>query len=390
MRRILPVTIAALMLVAIGLGAPAAASGGEQDQPVCPTTTSGSASCGSVVMSTAAGVPLGSATPSRGYSAAQLRQAYGGGNGRATIAIVSAYAHPHPEADLAAYRAAMGMAPLAPGQFTQVAADGETLPPSDMRWGFEEMNDLEMATALCPSCRLVYVAAASPSWADLSDAVRTAAEFADVISNSYGSPEFPGEQRYTAWDDAARAGIAVTVAAGDFGYGTWFPAASRNVTAVGGTTLQLDAAGNRIAESAWAATGSGCSQFIRKPSWQHDAGCPRRTVADIAAVADPATGVAVYDSFVNNPAAPWFEFGGTSVSAPIVAGVYGAQWQSHGQDGRPVVARLYSDAAHLFDVTSGSNGTCDPAYLCTAGVGYDGPSGNGAPMPARVDGGRQH
>ena len=369
------IAIASTALASNAMLLPAQAAGGERPTHVCASPNPDEAACGALVVSTLAGTPLASASPTRGFTASQLHHVYSAGDGSATIAVVGAYAHPDAAGDLAAYRAAMGLAPLAPGQFTQIVPAGLA---ASVGWGREEMLDLEMATAVCPSCRLVYVASVSPSFADLSDAVRTAAQHATVISNSYGAPEFPGEQRYHAWDDAARQGIAVTVSAGDTGYGVMFPAASRLVTAVGGTTLQLDAAGNRVSETAWAGTGSGCSAYIRKPAWQQDSGCSKRTVADVAAVADPATGVAVYDSFGSAAGLNWYMFAGTSVSAPIVAGVYGSMHLDN--DGTPVVARAYTGAMRLFDVTSGANGTCAPLYLCTAGVGYDGPSGNGAPL----------
>ena len=155
-----------------------------------------------------------------------------------------------------------------------------------------------------------------------------------------------------------------------------YPAASRFVTAVGGTTLRLDAAGNRLSETAWSGAGSGCSAFETKPSWQADADCARRTVADVSAVADPATGVSVFDTQGFQGQKGWFVVGGTSASAPLVAGVYALAGNA--------TATLYGSfpygpAASLFDVVSGSNGTCSPAYLCTAVAGYDGPTGLGTP-----------
>jgi hypothetical protein len=98
--------------------------------------------------------------------------------------------------------------------------------------------------------------------------------------------------------------------------------AFNTVTAVGGTTLKLNAADNtRLSETVWSGAGSGCSAYIGKPSWQHDSSCiNNRTVADVAAVADPATGVAVYDSYGSHRG-NWYVFGGTSVVAPIIGAV---------------------------------------------------------------------
>jgi len=62
----------------------------------------------------------------------------------------------------------------------------------------------------------------------------------------------------------------------------------------------------------WSGAGSGCSSYESKPSFQTDTGCARRTIADVSAVADPATGVAVYDSY--GTGGGWRVYGGTSAS----------------------------------------------------------------------------
>ncbi len=167
-------------------------------------------------------------------------------------------------------------------------------------------------------------------------------------------------------------GIAVTASSGDAGYGVSIPAAYQNVTAVGGTALTRDGSGRGWSESVWSGAGSGCSSYVNKPAWQTDTGCKKRTVADVSAVADPATGVAVYDSYGSGG---WTIFGGTSVSAPIVASVYGLA------NNAPPPGYAYSHTSSLYDVTTGSNGSCKRTtpYLCTAGTGYDGPTGNGTP-----------
>src|SRR5207244_9515099 len=129
-------------------------------------------------------------------------------------------------------------------------------------------------------------------------------------------------------------------------------------------------------ETAWSGGSSGCSQFFGKPSWQQDTGCAMRTIADVAAIADPQTGVAVYDSVPDSGGhSGWLVFGGTSVGAPLIAGVYAlAGNASTAGPGYP-----YSHTGSLHDITSGSNGICTPTYLCTAGTGYDGPTGLGTP-----------
>src|SRR5581483_12435251 len=167
-------------------------------------------------------------------------------------------------------------------------------------------------------------------------------------------------------------GVAITASSGDGGYGPQWPAASPYVTAVGGTSLNPAPSTNRgWSETAWSGAGSGCSQYEAKPSWQTDSGCSHRTIADVSAVADPGTGVAVYVQ------GGWAVFGGTSAASPIVAAYDALVGSSAATLGYP-----YSHLSSYFDVTSGSNGTCSPSYLCTAGTGYDGPTGLGTPHGA--------
>ncbi|HVU74250.1 MAG TPA: PKD domain-containing protein, partial [Mycobacteriales bacterium] len=172
-------------------------------------------------------------------------------------------------------------------------------------------------------------------------------------------------------------GIGITVSSGDNGYGVEYPAASKYVTAVGGTSLTQSS--GAWSESAWSGAGSGCSAYESKPTWQTDTGCARRTVADVSAVADPNTGVAVYDSYGSSGGANWFVYGGTSVAAPLVAGVWaltGALAPTTVSGGVP-----YLNPSGWKDVTSGTNSSnCTAGYLCKAVAGYDGPTGLGSPI----------
>jgi hypothetical protein len=149
--------------------------------------------------------------------------------------------------------------------------------------------------------------------------------------------------------------------------------------------LTLNQDNTRNSETVWSGAGSGCSAYITKPTWQHDSGCSRRTVADVSAVADPNTGVAVYDSYGSTGGANWYVFGGTSVAAPIIGAVYAQSGNTAGVPASLAYADSKPPAGSLYDVTSGSNGRCvrgktsTGAYLCTGVVGYDGPTGNGTP-----------
>lgn len=346
---------------------------------VCPSAALGEARCHSLVRVDDAAQPLATGTPS-GYGPADLRAAYKlgatGGAGQ-TIAIVDAYDDPKAESDLAVYRSQYGLTACttANGCFRKVDQSGGTnYPRGNTGWAEEISLDLDMASAICPNCHILLVEAKTNSFANLAAAVDEAAALgATVISNSYGGGEYSGEVSDQAHFN--HPGVAITVSSGDNGYGVEFPAASQYVTAVGGTTLTRNTSARGWSETVWSGAGSGCSAYITKPIWQPGTGCARRTVADVSAVADPNTGVAVYDTYRLNPGG-WLVFGGTSVSAPIIGGVYALA----GNAGSITYGSYsYSHTLSLFDVTSGSNGSCGGSYLCTAVAGFDGPTGNGTP-----------
>ncbi len=334
--------------------------------------------------------PAGLAAPpaNDGYGPVQLQSAYSlpsatAGSGQ-TVAIVDAYDDPAAAADLAAYRLAWGLPACGAGCFTKVNQHGAASPlpaaAGHTGWATEVSLDLDMVSAICPKCRILLVEAGSASEASLFAAENTAVRLgAAFISNSWGGTESHSDSSYDT-QYFNHPGIVITAAAGDSGYGVIYPAASRYVTAVGGTTLTTAAGTRGWAESAWgssaggAGTGSGCSADDSKPSWQHDPGCARRTANDVAADANPNTGVAIYDSYDH---AGWLEVGGTSVGAPLIASAYALA-------GKPAAGTYpaqypYQHPASLYDVTSGADGSCGGSYLCTAQSGYDGPTGLGTP-----------
>jgi hypothetical protein len=321
------------------------------------------------------------ATSPHGLTTADLRSAYGitgtGAAGR-TVAVVDAMDDPNAEADLAVYRAAMGLpaCTTANGCFRKIDGNGGTsYPAADAGWSKEISLDLEMVSAACSDCHILLVEAATQDMPVLGAAENMAASIPGVVavSNSFGVPE---QAQQTSWDGFFNhPGIAVTAASGDSGYGTVYPAVSPFVISVGGTTLTRDSSPRGWTESAWSSGGSGCSAYEPKPAWQLDTGCSRRTTADVSMVADPATGVAVYDSYL---AAGWLQAGGTSAGAPFVAALYALAGNPAAQAAPGPY--LYSHAAALHDVVSGSNGLlCFGNYLCSARAGYDGPTGLGTP-----------
>ncbi|MFL6074512.1 MAG: S8 family serine peptidase [Mycobacteriales bacterium] len=324
--------------------------------------------------------PAAAGTAPAGYGPADLRSAYHlpdtGGTG--TIAIVDAFGYPTAEADLAAYRSQYGLpaCTVASGCLTILNQRGDTtpLPAPQPGWAVETALDLDMASAACPACPLLLVQADDPAFADMGAAVDTAvAHGAAVVSNSYGASEFTGMDGYAA--HYSHPGVPMLVASGDHGFSRAnFPANLDSVIAVGGTSLTRAANARGWTEQAWSGSGSGCSAWIDKPAWQHDPNCDMRTTADISAVADPHTGVAVYDTFeVTEPG--WLVVGGTSAASPFVAGVIALS----GHAGAVTAERLYAEPSAFFDVVGGSNGYCGGDYLCTGLPGYDAPTGLGSP-----------
>jgi subtilase family serine protease len=342
----------------------------------------GTARCYAHIVTDARGEEIdGQASPNvvpSGYGPNDLRSAYAiTTNGTSTVAIVDAYGYPNAEADLAVYRAQYGLpaCTTANGCFKKVNQNGVqgSYPATDTGWSQEQALDIDMASAMCPGCKIVLVQATTASFANLAQAVRTAASIAGVtaISNSYGGSETSSATYEPSYNQP---GKAVTVSSGDSGYGVEFPATSPHVIAVGGTHLVRAANARGWSETAWSSGGSGCSAVYAKPAFQIDPLCTKRMEADVSAVGDPNTGVAVYGPTSRNRSG-WLVFGGTSVSAPIIAGIYGVT--GHGAVNG--AANIYANQTLLNDVTSGTNGSCGGTYFCTAGVGYDGPTGLGTP-----------
>jgi subtilase family serine protease len=322
-----------------------------------------------------------------GYGPTQLRSAYkivASGSQTTTIAIVDAYGYTNAETDMGVYRSTFGLPACTStnGCFAKYNESGVkgSYPAQNTGWAQETALDLAMASAMCPNCKIILVEANSATLADLSTAVNTAARLgAHVITNSYGAGETGSQTYESAYNHP---GIAITVSTGDAGYGAQFPASSPHVTAVGGTSLYVATSSARgWSETAWIDGGSGCSTVYAQPTWQQDSKsgmakntlCTMRMEADVSAVGDPSTGVAVYAP-TSTTASAWQVFGGTSVSSPLVGGIYAVNGGAVAYGSNP-----YAALSALNDVTSGTNGQCGGTYFCTSGTGYDGPTGLGTP-----------
>ncbi|HEV3067924.1 MAG TPA: hypothetical protein VGY50_08765 [Streptosporangiaceae bacterium] len=332
---------------------------------------------------------------SAGYTPCNLRAAYelaalsakdGAGN---TVAVVDPGDDPNAAADLNVYRSTYGIAKCTTKNpcFTKVNQDGVAgnYPAPDAGFSQEISLDLDMVSAICPKCHILLVEANSNGFGDLGTAVNEAVVLgAKVVSDSWGTGEFNGE---TGWDgNVDHPGVAIAFSSGDGAYagGVQYPSASPYVTSVGGTELTPAANSRGWTETAWVTpgtppaqgSGSGCSAYEPKTPWQADAGCAARTTADVSAV---AANVLSYDTY---QASGWYFSFGTSVSTPIIAGIYGLA-NNPSSIAIPASAAYGAPAADLHDITKGSTGTCTPpasaGYLCQAGKGYDGPTGRGSP-----------
>lgn len=345
-----------------------------------------------------------------GFDPENLQAAYKiptSGGSEETVALVDAYGYKSAESDLAKYRAKYKLAACtkASGCFKQVNEKGEekNYPAEggglEVEWSLETSLDMDMISAACPNCKIMLVEATTQGPADTGASAEEAAKLkASEISNSYGyaennetwCPSKNGCKEYLS--DYNHAGIPVTVSSGDSGYDdgvgapSW-PATSPNVIAVGGTSLKKAEGSRGWSETVWSGSGSGCSLYEAKPTWQTDKGCTKRTDNDVAAVASPSTPVSVYNTpyyvyIHGGEEGGWINVGGTSVSSPFVAGI-----EAHATSATKKLAAdaFYKKPSMLFHVSEGSNGSCGTEaeatyYLCHATKeGYNGPAGEGTP-----------
>jgi hypothetical protein len=318
----------------------------------------------------------------------------------ATIAIIGWADNPNFESDMATYRSTYGLPACtsASGCFKKVNQSGATSPlaAASGPWVGEESLDLTMASAGCPTCKILLVEATSDLYTAIAEAVALGAS---VVSYSGGQGEFSGQ---TA-DDAkfAALGAGLFASTGDNGGSdttgdiSW-PAVSTAFTGVGGTDLSPssatfpDGTPRGWTETAWVqpntqwgGAGWGCSQYEPKPWWQADTGCSKRTVGDVAAIA--GTGVWIY-STPPGGMGNWSVQFGTSVASPLVAAIYAQTGASHAG---PIFSYRGGGVSGFTDITTNiaGPGTCPstyPAYFCNAQVGYDSPTGNGSPNGARI------
>lgn len=368
----------------------------------CSDASAGKAKCMAAVVADSTDTPLSSLGLPGGFGPDQLHSAYNlpcapGGIvsskciqpasfGTKIIGIAIAYHDPTLESDLAVYTQKYGIpsCTIANGCLIVVNQNGQVspLPSVNPTWALEESLDVQMSHAICQTCKILVVEANSNTFADLGIAVNRAAQMgANSISNSYGAAEWSGS---TAFDSYyTHSGVFVTASSGDWGYGSYYPASSKNVIAIGGTTLSLLADNSYSSESVWSGTGSGCAGYqtaygyqTGAPNWNLTNCGTKRGINDVSADANPSTGVAIYDSTYSGQSA-WWIVGGTSLSSPVVAAALAMN--ANAPSSGDASSYIYSNLNKFRDVTVGSNGSCGGSTICTAATGYDGPTGVGTP-----------
>jgi subtilase family serine protease len=345
-----------------------------------------------------------------GYTPQQVKSAYGLGSTTldgtgTTVAVIDAYADPTIAADVNQWSTNRGIPTFKGAQFKQVVAPGTYNKPESKKqdpqgWSGEETLDVEAVHGMAPGATVVYVGAPN-SFQDLDAALNHVVDnhLADIVTNSYGfstealHPGFIKPYEDTIMQGVAE-GIGIYFSSGDngdesatTGYKTvdW-PASSPYVTAVGGTSIGIDANGARSFEVGWGTTsnswnatagtwngptpgtwiyggGGGVSTLFAEPPYQANAGVASptggRVVPDIAAIADPNTGFLIgqTQTFPDGTAKySEYRIGGTSLSSPITAGIMALANQAAGGPLgfiNPLIYGVYSTSPSAFyDVTS--------------------------------------
>jgi len=306
------------------------------------------------------------------------------------------------------------------------SVDGASLGITDPGIELEAVLDIDMVLAANPAVQqiTVYEDTVESFQGALIDSLAAMANdnSAKIISISYGQDEalqsaVPIAAENTIFMQMTAQGQAVFVSAGDSGaYGNqppslnvFDPASQPLVTAVGGTTLFTGPSESYYSEEAWnalginlGATGGGISTVWPIPSYQlvkgksvakaNGGSSTFRNVPDVAVVADPATGVSVYSQLNGG----WNVVGGTSVGAPLWAGLYSVAngnsnalgWGDLGFANPTLYALEESETIgvngtiipNFLDVIDGTNGNPNLHHKAgfSAGPGYDNTTGLGS------------
>jgi len=388
--RVLAVAVGVLAAAVLLPAGAFAANGHANYHAVCPAPPARAAHCHALVVTDAHGNPAATLAPT-GLSPAQIKSVYTfptsntAGSGQ-TIAIVDAYDDPTAESDLGVFSSQFGLAPCTTANscFSKVDQNGGTsYPVANSHWALEISLDIQWAHAIAPGAKILLVEAATNNFTDLLAAEDYARAHAQYVSNSWGGSEFSTERSYDFHFEGK--GVSFFFSSGDSGLPAEWPSASSNVVSVGGTTLHFDGGLNLTGETGWSLGGGGCSAYEAPNLAQYNfagyaqVGCnTMRATPDLSLDADPASGVSVYDSTpYDDGTTGWFQVGGTSASAPMVA--------ARSADTGVVVdaTYVYGSAIAYRDIVSGTNGApCLVGYDLCSGRGSW--AGTAAPTPPSI------
>jgi kumamolisin len=292
--------------------------------------------------------------------------------GSHAVAIVDAYHYPTAMSDLGVFSAQFGLPAPTSATFQVVYASG-LQPPVNSDWNVEEALDIEWAHAMAPHAKIYLVEAASNSLSDLLTAVSVANQLVTAagggeVSMSWGGSEFSSETSSDSY--FTQPGVVYFAAAGD-SPGVIWPSTSPNVVSAGGTSFSRNpTTGSFQEEVTWQSGGGGPSVYEARPSYQNGIASiqTHRGTPDVAANADPFSGVWVYDSPY------WYMVGGTSVAAPVWAGIVNSANHSPYSAGQEL-STLYADHG----TTAITMGTCGPYQGYLAGGSWNFCTGLGSP-----------
>lgn len=315
--------------------------------------------------------------------------------GSRTIAIVDAYDDPNAANDLAQFSNQFG---LPAANFEVVYATGSA-PAQDPTggWEGEESLDIEMAHAMAPRAAIVLVEGASNSNADLYNAVTVASGIVSSagggeVSMGWGSPEYESE----ASNDLpffATPGVVYVASTGDAS-GTEYPSVSPNVVAAGGSVVRRSFfTGDLRGQGVWQQAGGGPSQYEPRPAFQNAVKSAfsadargARGVPDLSFDSDPNSGVWVYDSFPMSDApsggvegSNWYIYGGTSVAAPALAGIFNAA-NHFSASSALELDKIYTHRMYPTQYLDLNSGNCGPYDGFSAAAGWDYCTGVGVPF----------
>jgi subtilase family serine protease len=318
------------------------------------------------------------------FTPTQIKKAYSINNiiplkniRRPIVTIIGAYTNPYLVKDIAAFGRLFGLPACnySIHNFSRVFSVG---------WAIEVTLNVQWVYAINPNSQIRIILAASNSTKDIFNAINFAnnknnfkpAINTDIMTMSLGSEDTGNLKFYNNYFTNPN---TIYMASSGNNNKVTVPSCCTNVLSIGGTTLNLNSSFNRVSERVWSNSGCGYSKSFDKPSYQPEMSNNKKRISpDFCCVADPNTPCYIV---LNNRA---YTIGGTSLSAPIYAGMLSLVTQNRLNNKKftyTSVLNNYNSIQPLlynsnnkncfFDITQGSSG------IYKATEGFDLASGNG-------------